>query len=74
VIHPQLAEQGLCFGVLFGKPEVYGSSGYRPVDNLVADAWRADGTPYRKQVAALVRPLTDRPWPAVPVYLPGPTF
>ena len=69
-IHDWLSQHGFAFAVLFGDPLVYGSSGYVQVNNLSCDA-DAGG---RKQVTAMVKELSETPWPASAVYLPGPTF
>ncbi len=68
--HEWMTGNGATFSVLFGRPEVYASSGYASVDNLVHDADNGE----RQSVKALVKVLTDVPWPAGVVYLPGPKF
>ncbi len=69
-VHEWLAGRAICFAVLFGNPCVYGSSGYRPVANLYGGGGEAGW----KQVDAMVRALSDTPWPDGRVYLRGPTF
>ena len=72
--HARMRAAGRAFAVLFGNPDVYGSSGYLPVANLAHDADASEGGTRRQSIAALVRPLADGPWPSGEVYLPGPTF
>jgi hypothetical protein len=74
VVHAWLQEQGYDFALLFGKPEVYRSSGYRPTDNLFLDLEDDSGQRARRLVAGMFRPLSDTPWPACEVFLPGPKF
>jgi predicted N-acetyltransferase YhbS len=69
VIHPWMQRRRFVYAVLFGNPQVYGSSGYMQQGNL----WHhSDGQ--RKRLNVMVLPLGDRPWPEGEVYLPGPTF
>jgi GNAT superfamily N-acetyltransferase len=70
VIHDWLSVQAFVFAVLFGNPQVYGSSGYRPVDNLLHGDEQTGWMP----VKALEHELSLTPWPAAAVYLPGPRF
>lgn len=72
-IHRELARRGFDFAVLFGDPRVYASSGYSGVGNLFHDEKTA-GRIRRKNVAAMVHPLSATPWPRGRVHLPGPTF
>ena len=70
-IHRWLIEREFVFGVLFGDPLVYGSSGYVQVANMCLgggpEGWRA--------VSALIVELSDVPWPREEtVCLPGPDF
>ena len=71
VIHSWLAERGFEFSVLFGDPEVYGSSGYTVVKNLVMDIDPTSPDSPREPVTAMVRPLSESTWPDGEVYLPG---
>lgn len=71
VIHPWLTERGFEFAVLFGDPEVYGSSGYTVVDNLIMDVDPKSPDSPREPVTAMVRPLGKAAWPDGEVYLPG---
>ncbi len=73
--HEWLIQNGFVFAVLFGRPEIYSSSGYTQVNNLYHDSYNADNnTPYRKQATVMIKELSDKPWPRSDVYLPGPTF
>jgi len=74
IVHDRMRAAGRDFALLFGNPAIYRSSGYVAVDNLVHDADKPGGDTRREPIAALVRPLTDIPWPAGEVYLPGPSF
>jgi predicted acetyltransferase len=70
-IHEWLEQAGpFAFAMLFGDPRVYGSSGYTSVANLVYGGEREGWT----ATAAMVRPLSARPWPDGVVRLPGPKF
>ncbi len=66
-IHAWLSGHGFAFAVLFGDHRVYGSSGYVRIDNLVhggdGDGW--------KPVKAMVREMSDTPWPGGEVRLPS---
>ncbi|MFH1718807.1 MAG: GNAT family N-acetyltransferase [Planctomycetota bacterium] len=83
-IHDWLIRREFDFAVLFGDPRVYGSSGYVQVGNLVYDDDTAapgppgpegrGGDKSRSRSAAMVRQLSDIPWPTGQVYLPGPKF
>ena len=68
--HEWLSEHGYTFAALFGAPPVYGSSGYVQVTNLVYGG----GEEGWKKVTAMVKVLSNTPWPAGEVRLPGPTF
>lgn len=70
-IHPWLSRHAFVFGMLFGKPAVYASSGYVSVDNLYHDA---DSGDERKQVKAMIKALSETPWPEAEAYLRGPKF
>jgi len=69
-IHEWLGQGEFTFSVLFGRPEVYGSSGYVQVGNLIhggaKEGW--------KQATAMVKEISATPWPPGKVYLPGPMF
>jgi predicted N-acetyltransferase YhbS len=73
--HQALRELGIPFAFLFGDSKIYHSSGYRPIPDTIACF---DPVTARVIVAhdpsALVRPLTERPWPEGPVDLRGPLF
>lgn len=74
-IHPWLAERGFVFSILFGDPDVYTSSGYRVVGNIVMDddPLQPDGN--RHPVSGpMVHPLGSMLWPDGEVYLPGLKF
>lgn len=72
VIHEKFAKNGFEFSVLFGKPEVYGSSGYAAREN----AWcvPGEGRPVRRMDCVLVKELAGVPWPAGEVVLQGQIF
>ena len=73
--HDFLAARGTEFGVLFGKPVVYQSSGYRPIEDPIRYFSSGEGiTKTEKLAGALVKCLGPRPWPAGVVDLKGPTF
>ncbi len=73
-VHAWATREGFEFSALFGKPEVYGSSGYRSVANLSVDVAGPDGRIARKKMPAMVRPLAQAPWPAGEVFLEGAVF
>ena len=73
-VHDWLMRHKFDFAILFGVPRVYGSSGYVQVNNLVHDDVTAAGESCVSQNPAMVRQLSDTPWPAKQVYLPGPKF
>ena len=74
--HAWMREAGMPFGMLLGNPKVYGSNGYKAVQNplrfydVAAKAWvtrtAAD--------CALVKPLGTRVWPAGEIDLRCPWF
>jgi len=68
-VHDWLVTQRFDYAMLFGKPGIYSSSGYIQVGNLVLD----DETDSDAS-NAMVRQLTETPWPTGPVHLPGPKF
>lgn len=69
-IHTWLVEHGFVFSVLFGDNRVYGSSGYVRIDNLVHGGDEEGWNP----VKAMIREMSNTPWPAGEVRLPGPKF
>jgi len=71
VIHDWLARHGFAFSVLYGNPEVYGSSGYVAKENVFCRE-AVDQAPQRRTV--LVKQLTGEPWPVADAYLQGVTF
>jgi predicted N-acetyltransferase YhbS len=73
-VHDWLIRHGFDFAVLFGDPHIYASSGYVQVNNLVHDDETATDEKYTSQSQAMVRLLSETPWPAEQVYLPGPKF
>ena len=73
-IHAWATARGFDFGVLYGDPRFYSSSGYRNVDNFTHEEREADGRIVRKPAAVMVNPLGSTPWPTAPVHLPGPPF
>lgn len=71
-VHAWLRGEQVPFAVLFGSPDVYGSSGYRLVPNLlVRDDTTGEWipTPHGQAVA-----LGSEPWPDGEVRLVGPRF
>ncbi len=73
-VHDWLIRNKFDFALLFGDPCIYGSSGYVQVDNLAHDDATATGERCSSQSPAMVRPLTETPWPGGEAYLPGPKF
>ena len=71
VIHDWQARHGFVYSILFGKPEVYGSSGYVAVENVYCRA-AVDQAP--KRMTALVKELAGAPWPAAAAHLQGLMF
>jgi GNAT superfamily N-acetyltransferase len=75
VAHADCAARGVKFAMLFGKQEVYGSSGYVQVLNPLHfyDAWKKEWTvqPVRY---AMMKVLGDEPWPEGEIDLRGPVF
>ena len=69
-----LIAHGYDFAVLFGEPYIYQSSGYVEVNNLVHDEVTPSGQKCKVQSPAMVRQLSETPWPTTEVYLPGPKF
>jgi predicted N-acetyltransferase YhbS len=74
IVHPWLAKRGFEFAVLFGDPDIYGSSGYTEVDNLTMDVDPELPDSPREPVTAMVLALGKAAWPEGEVYLPGPHF
>lgn len=58
------------FAILLGDPEVYGSSGYRPVGNVYLPFKDAA----KPNPDVLVKPLGSRLWPQGAVVIEGPPF
>ena len=73
-VHDWLIRHEFDFAVLFGDPSIYSSSGYVQVNNLVHDDVTSTGEKCTSQSPAMVRLLSDAPWPDGRVYLPGPKF
>jgi hypothetical protein len=73
-VHDWLIRHEFEFAILFGKPDVYTSSSYVEVNNLIHDDVTSDGENCTSQSPAMVRQLSDTPWPAGQAYLPGPKF
>jgi len=69
-----LIAHGYDFAVLFGEPYIYQSSGYVLVNNLVYDEVTPAGEKYKSPSPAMVKELSETPWPAGEVHLPGPKF
>lgn len=68
--HEWLSKHGFAFSVLFGRPEIYASSGYVKAENL----FLGTGTGEWKLAVALVRALSDVPWPNGRVLMHGDSF
>ena len=64
------ARQGFSFSMLFGDPQVYGSSGYVEVGNLVYGGEDKGWTP----ATGMIKPLAQTPWPTGQVKLYGLKF
>jgi len=73
-VHGWLAGREFLFAMLFGKPEVYTTSGYATVSNVWCEEYDAAGLPHRKPLTPMVCQVGPRPWPVDPVFLPGLTF
>ena len=63
-----LRADGVPFAVLFGRPEIYRSSGYTPITNPL----RPRRFPFSRK--AMVKVLADEAWPAGLIDLRGPGF
>ncbi|MFO8044146.1 MAG: GNAT family N-acetyltransferase [Alkalispirochaeta sp.] len=86
VAHAALEEMGFEFAALFGKPEVYRSSGYLFADNPVyflddtddtddaEDTWHTKRFDGRESGAFLWRPLARSDWPQGTIDIRGPKF
>lgn len=72
--HDWLAQHDFDFAVLFGRAEIYTSSGYFQVENLFCDPEEAQGGNQRTQINAMVKEVAKVSWPDGEVYLPGLTF
>ena len=71
VAHQWLKVHGFPFAILLGNPQVYTSSGYKVVDNILYD----DGTDTWKPLEhTMVCELADVSWPAATVHMPGKKF
>ncbi|MGR5220503.1 GNAT family N-acetyltransferase [Vibrio parahaemolyticus] len=70
--HQWMLSQGYLYSVLFGKDEIYGSSGYQRVTNLYLVS---EQEPYTvTAVSAMVLTLKQQQWPASNVELKGLSF
>lgn len=72
VVHQWMEQRGMHFSVLFGRDEVYGSSGYVRVTNL--NVLQEDPLAQPTPVSAMVKPFKDFHWPSRTVLLPGLVF
>ncbi len=72
--HTFLQREGIPFALLFGRPEIYLSSGYRPIENPLrcTDPFFRWWNPFKG--TPMVRCLCDRPWPEGLIDLRGSTF
>ena len=70
-VHLWLKEHGYPFAILLGNPQVYTSSGYNVVDNILYDG--VDGN-WKPMEHTMVIELSNVSWPAGTVYLPGNKF
>jgi len=73
--HTWMIAQGMAFSTLFGDARVYGSSGYRKVENRVRylDPKTGDWLTQRED-GFLIKPLGSLPWPEGVIDLRGPKF
>lgn len=69
-----LRERGIPLALLFGDPEVYRSSGYRPAGNLLHRDASGDPRSWMISDGGMYKELVPGSWPSAPVYLDGPTF
>ncbi len=69
-----LQAQDIGFGMLFGEPKIYASSGYVPIQNelRVENWWGRRWNPFHGK--AMVKAHTPSPWPRGTIDLRGPTF
>ncbi len=72
-LHQWLADKSFDFAMLFGNPEVYTSSGYTSIKNVLNDV-EEDGKTVRKRVSPMIRQIGTLRWPEEDVFLPGMTF
>jgi len=72
-IHNWLHTQKFPFSLLFGEASVYGSIGYKSVNNLYAPTESIHEVP-KKQPSAMVYSLSKNSWPREDVYLKGLSF
>lgn len=72
--HAWLRLNGYCFSLLFGKPQVYASSGYESVTNLFLKSKSDNGENKWAVIKAMVSQLSETEWPVDNVYLQGQTF
>lgn len=70
-VHKWLKKSEIPFGVLFGNPLVYSSSGYRLVLNLWSDGGAPEHEPKDRTAFAMTKSLTAKPWPEEKVVLLG---
>jgi GNAT superfamily N-acetyltransferase len=74
-IQTWLTERRFDFSVLFGKTEVYASSGYQNVDNPLRSLDPLTGQwAVKPGEGTMILPLSTRPWPAGEIDLRGPAF
>lgn len=69
-VHSWLSANRFPFSVLFGDPQVYGSSGYVTVDNVYLNEDGQEG----EKVKGMVRQMADIRWPDGDVHLVGLKF
>lgn len=78
--HRSLARKGFRFAALFGRPEIYSSSGYTVVEYPVRyedpkrGEWRRERFNDRSRECFMVASLTSTSWPEGEVDLQGPKF
>ena len=72
VVHEWLARNGFVFSILFGKPEVYGSSGYLAKTNALCSPAAGEAPEHLERV--LVKELAGVSWPEGDVTLQGLKF
>lgn len=67
--------RGYKFSMLFGDTNVYASSGYFSIDNkIIYVDYKTNQIKIEKNIDAMVKQLSDKPWPTGYVNLNGPTF